>query len=457
MEYKELIKRKSQIDHNSGFEPLWIPDFLFDFQKYFLERAVLRGRSAMFADCGLGKTPMHLSWAENVIRKTNGNVLVLTPLAVGAQTEAEARKFGIDAKQSRDGKVNRGITITNYERLHYFRESDFVGIVGDESSAIKAFDGKRRKQVTRFMSKIPYRLLCTATAAPNDYIELGTASEALGILSQSEMISQFFKSADNQRHSLFREGDYWSKPKWQFRAHSEIPFWRWVSSWSTAARRPSDVGFENGKFDLPELKINQHVVKNVKLLQGELFPVVATTLNQQREERKMTIKERCEKVAELVDGDKSAVAWCQYNPEGELLEKIIPGAVEVAGRHSDEEKEERLIAFSNGEIRVLITKPKIGAWGLNWQHCGHQTFFPSHSYEQYYQGVRRSWRFGRNEPVTIDIVTTQGEAGVTANLERKQKRADEMFENLVGEVNNATALMHETEKHTKEMELPSWL
>lgn len=456
MDYADFIHRKSQLGGQSGFDPVYMPDFLFDFQRSLVEWATRKGRAAIFADCGLGKTPMQLVWAENVCRKTDGRVLILTPLAVSAQTVREGQKFGIDAQQSRDGKVMPRITVTNYERIHYFNPDDFDGIVLDESSAIKAFDGKRRKQITRFMSKTEYRLLCTATAAPNDYIELGTSSEALGTMTQSDMLGMFFRSSDNARHSLFKEGDFWNRAKWFFKPHAELAFWRWVCSWARAVRRPSDMGFEDARFVLPPLVINQHIIKYLDPLCGELFARVAVTLKEQREERKKTMTERCEKVAALVAHNDPVIVWCQYNEEGDILEKLIPGAVQVAGCNTDEEKENRLEGFALRKFRVLVSKPKIGAWGMNYQHCGHHTFFPSHSFEQYYQAVRRSWRFGREGPMRVDIVTTEGEAGVTANLQKKQDKADKMFSALVSEMNNAEK-KNTTDLHVNKMELPSWL
>lgn len=457
MNYTDFLKGKSQVTGMAGFDPIWIPDFLFDFQKHLVEWAVRKGRAAIFADTGLGKTPMQLVWAENVVRKTGKPVLIMTPLAVGQQTVREAEKFKIEAAISRDGKHGNGIVVTNYERLHYFEPDDFGGVVCDESSAIKAFDGKRRKQVTRFLSTQKYRLLCTATAAPNDFIELGTAAEALGEMSQSEMLSMFFKASDNMRHSLFKEGDFWNRAKWFFRPHAAQSFWRWVCSWARACRRPSDLGdFDDSRFKLPPLEVTQTVVNHDWRPPGELFVRVARTLKEQRIERKMTMTERCEKVAAMVDHKRPVVVWCQYNQEGDLLEKMIPGAVQVAGCNSDDEKEERLAGFSTGAFRVLVTKPKIASWGLNWQNCSHQTFFPSHSFEQYYQAVRRSYRFGQKNKVRIDIVTTEGEAGVTDNLHKKQRKADEMFSALVREMHNHTGIIR-TENHTKERTLPSWL
>lgn len=456
MGYHEFLRGKSQLAGMDGFAPLVMPDFLFDFQQALTEWAIRKGRSAIFADCGLGKTACQLVWADNVRRKTNKPVLIVTPLAVSAQTCEEGEKFGIEARVSREGAVHPGITVTNYERLHYFDADKFGGVVCDESSAIKAFDGKRRKQVTRFLSKHRYRLLCTATAAPNDYIELGTSSEALGEMTQSEMLDTFFRSSDKKRHSLFKEGDFWNRAKYFFRAHSEQPFWRWVCSWSRAIRKPSDLGFDDTRFVLPELIINQHVVPTTFRFPGELFVRIAATLAEQREERKRTIRERCDMVRQLVDHNEPAVVWCQYNEEGDILEKIIPGAVQVAGCTPEEEKEKHFLDFTHGRSRVLVTKPKIGAWGLNWQHCGHQVFFPSHSAEQVYQATRRSLRFGRIGPVNVDIVATEGEAGVMDNLKAKQAKADAMFIALVAEMNNAMKV-ELADIYTQKAEVPAWL
>src|SRR5437870_1698994 len=453
--YQEFLKRKSQSDLYSGFDPVWMPDFLFDFQQSLVDWSIRKGKAALFEDCGLGKSPQALVWCENIIRKTNKPALILAPLAVSSQFVREAEKFNIDCKRSQDGTVHSNITVTNYQRLHYFNPDDFAGIVCDESSALKAFDGKTRKQVTRFLSKVPYRLLGTATAAPNDFIELGTSSEALGELTQSEMLSTFFKSSDNMRHSLFREGDFWNRVKWFFRPHSETPFWRWVCSWARALRKPSDIGFDDARFILPELIINQHIVGADFCFPGELYPRIARTLKEQRVERKRTMIERCEKVAELVNHGESAVVWCQYNEEGDILERLRPDAIQVAGQDSDDLKESRLVDFSIRRERGLLMKPKIGAFGLNWQHCGHQVYFPSHSFEQWYQGIRRSLRFGRVGPVRVDIVTTEGEAGVTANLQNKAVKAEQMFQALVAEMNRGTKMVIPN-LHVNQMEAPVW-
>jgi hypothetical protein len=453
--YTDFLKRKSQSGVQAGFEPLHLPEWLFDFQSHLDDWALRQGRAAIFADCGLGKTPMQLVWAENVVCKTDKPVLIITPLAVAAQTVREAEKFGIDAKLSRDGTVHP-ITVTNYERLHYFNPEDFSGAVADESSAIKAFDGKLRKQVVRFFSKLPYRLLCTATPSPNDFIELGTQSECLGIMSQSEMLGYFFRQTENMRHTLFREGDFWNRTKWTFKPHSEQPFWRWVASWARAVCSPADLGFDGARFVLPPLEYVSHTVAVPYIPRGELYHRPAVTLQEQKEERKRTIPQRCEKVIELVDHDRPAIAWCHYNAEGEFLGKHIKDAVEVAGHHSDDFKEAALNDFAMGNIRVLVSKPKIACWGMNYQHCGDIVTFPSFSFEQLYQAIRRCYRYGRVGKVTAHIVASEGESRVIAGLSGKQQQAERMFEQLVRYMNDAIAMSSE-DRHVMPLALPSWL
>src|ERR1700682_2990480 len=464
--YQDFLERKAQLGSASGFKPLWIPDFLFDFQKYLVEWSILKGRNAVFADCGLGKTPMQLVWADNVVRHTNKPVLILTPLAVSAQTLQESEKFFIEARRSSDGKFSAGAKtiVTNYERLHHFDWQDFSGCVCDESSILKSFDGVRRKEITEFMRKLPYRLLCTATAAPNDYIELGTSSEALGELGHMDMLTRFFKNEQGNaiKTKVYRQGirDFAKlaeNAKWRFKGHEEIPFWRWVCSWARAVRRPSDLGFADDAFVLPPLIETQHQVDAQTTAPGYLFSMPAVGLHEQREERRRTIRERCEKVASLVsDTGEPALIWCHLNVEADLLEKIIPHAQQVSGCDSDESKEEKFLAFANGDLRVLVTKPKIGAWGLNFQHCAHTVSFPSHSFEQYNQGVRRCWRFGQKRTVRSDNVTPEGEKSVLENLQKKSKAADAMFSNLVEEMNRALRIDRGVE-YPKDTEVPSWL
>jgi len=452
-DFQEFISNKTHLANNYGFDPVYMPDMLFPFQAAIVEWATRKGRAAIFADCGLGKTFMQLTWAENVARKTGGRVLVLTPLAVAFQTVKEGEKIGVEVIHRREGlQTGDRIVVTNYERLHHFNPDDFDGVVCDESSILKNFDGETRKAVTDFMRKRPYRLLCTATAAPNDYIELGTSSEALGELGSQDMLNRFFK-----REKIFVKLYNAGGQGWEMRPHARNDFWRWVVSWARALRTPSDIGFEDNGFKLPPLKVNSHTVKASKPRDGMLFDIPAIGLDEQRADLRNTIGERCEMAAHLVNAHKRpAVAWCNLNEEGHRLTKLINGAVEVSGSDPEERKEEVFTGFVKGDIRVLVTKPTIGGFGLNLQHCAHETFFPSHSYEQYYQAVRRCWRFGQKRPVTVDMITTDGQENVLANLQRKADNADKMFQQLVGFMNDSMTIKKAND-HTTQMEIPSWL
>jgi hypothetical protein len=437
IDYNRFLDAKRQLDGNHGFDPLWMPAFPYDFQQDLICWALKKGRAAIFADCGLGKTPISLVWAENVVRETNKPVLILAPIAVSHQFVREGEKFDID--------------VANYERMHYFDPEKFGGVVCDESSCIKHMKSKRKAQVVEFLRTRPYRLLCTATAAPNDYFELGTSSEALGYLGYQDMLTRFFKE-DSKKDYLG-----WGRKTYRFRGHAEPPFWRWVCSWARSCRRPSDLGYEDGPFVLPPLEMNEHNLECNKPREGMLFAVPAKTMQEQRDERRTTLRGRCEAVAELVSAhDGATVSWCHLNAEGDLLEKIVPDALQVKGSMSDDQKEERLLAFQSGELKRLVTKPKIGAWGLNWPHCHHITTFPSHSFEAHYQSIRRCWRFGQQHPVAVHLVTTEGEIGVLRNLQRKAEQCGRMFDSLVAHMNDAMHIYRGNNHQAKE-ELPSWL
>jgi hypothetical protein len=456
MTYREFLEGKRDYGAERGFEPIEVPGFLFPFQRSLVEWAVRKGRAAIFSACGTGKTPMQLAWADNVVRHTNKPVLILTPLAVSSQTVREAVKFGFDAAQSRDGQYAKPIVVTNYEKLRHFSPSDFGGVVCDESGCLKDFKSKTRAEITEFMRTIPYRLLCTATPAPNDYPELGTSAECIGEMGYQDMLTMFFRKEKKTDKSGDGHHAWARQNKWILKGHAEEAFWRWICSWARALRRPSDLGFPDEGYILPGLEIREHVVEARTRRPGFLFDIPAKTLADQREERRRTIRERCELVAELISHTRPAVVWCHLNPEGDLLAEMIPDSIQVSGKDSDELKEMAFEGFVRGDVRVMITKPVIGAWGLNWQHCAHQTFFIAHSYEQYHQGVHRSHRFGQKEVVKVDIVASEGEAGVIANLQRKSEQADAMFERLV-------MLMHDqlsidrSDPFTKEEILPSWL
>lgn len=462
MSYNEFLNAKTQLASQGGFEPTLLPDHLFEFQRELVEWSVRHGRAAIFADCGLGKTAMELAWAQNVTAHTGKPVLLLTPLAVGFQIIAEADKFAADAAISRDGTVTAPVTVTNYEQLEKFDPNDYAGVVCDESSAIKAFDGQRRLIVTEFMRKTPYRLLGTATAAPNDFIELGTSSEALGHLGHLDMLNRFFKNDNNtsdMKSQRNRDGKWLrsSSGGWRFKGHAVEPFWRWVSSWARAIRRPSDYGYDDAGFILPELIERITVVDTPEYEDPDaLFPTEAVGLADERRELRETIRERCEAAAAKVDHNEPAVVWVHLNEESKLAARLIPDSVEVSGSDSPEDKEAKLAAFTRGDVRVLVTKPKIGAWGLNWQHCAHMTFFPSHSYEQYYQAVRRSYRFGQSRPVVVDVITTEGGRRALDSLQRKAVQADQMFAALIEHMQHALRIERSNE-YTQQMEVPSWL
>jgi len=435
MNYKEFLERKQHMIGEFGFEPNYIPDMAFDFQREIITRAVKKGRIAVFADTGLGKTLIQLSIAKNIVNHTNKKVLILTPLAVAFQFIIEAKKMGIDGiEYSKDGKHESNIVICNYERLHYFNSEDFIGVVLDESSILKNFDGKIKNQITSFVKKLPYRFLSTATPSPNDFIELGTSSEALGYMGYTDMLGKFFKNNNNSidpKHA----GE-----KWYLKPHAEKSFFAWVNQWAIMVKMPSDLGFSDEKYILPELNIDIHTIKNKSLLevngQIEMFNRPAKGFNEVRTEVKQTIKERCEKAVELAKG-KTSVYWCNRNEESKLLKELDSEAVEIIGSQSMEKKEQILLDFAQGKIKRIITKAKITGMGLNWQHCNHSVFFPTYSYEQYYQAIRRFWRFGQDNDVNIDIVISDGQTRVLEALQKKTEKAKQLHINLTNNVNES--------------------
>lgn len=457
MGYAEFLDSKAQLYGKFGFKPTFMPDKAMDFQQHLIDWSLYKGRAAIFADCGLGKTLIQLAWAENVVRETNKPVLILTPLAVANQTVREGEKFGMEVDRVSDGNISSSkakIIVTNYERLHHFDDTQFAGCVCDESSILKNVKGKHKAQIIEFMRKQKYRLLCTATAAPNDYMELGNSSECLGDLGYMDMLSKYFKNEQGSLHAVrsWKEGG-----KWRFRGHAEHDFWRWVCSWARAMRKPSDLGFSDDGYVLPELIMSETIVTAMQHNPDYLFALPAYNMEEQRDEQRRSIKERCEAAAEfLSDATTPSVSWCHLNEESAMLRRLIPGSVELKGGDSDERKEEVLDAFQRGEIANLVTKPKIAGFGLNWQHCAWHSFFPSHSFEQFYQAIRRSWRFGQVNDVHVGIISSDGNAGVLANMKRKAINADKLFEQLVQLMNDELAF-ERINKFTTKQEIPSWL
>ena len=436
MNYKEFIKNKKHLLGSFGFEPNYIPDMAFDFQREIITKACLKGRMAIFADTGLGKTLIQLSLAKNVINHTNKKVLILTPLAVAFQFILEAEKMGIDdIEYSKDGKHTKKIVICNYERLHYFNSEDFVCVVLDESSILKNFDGKIKNQITSFVKKLPYRFLSTATPSPNDFIELGTSSEALGYMGYMDMLSKFFKNNQNDTGGRRNVGN-----KFYLKPHAENDFFSWVNQWAIMVKMPSDIGFSDEKYILPQLITKNHIVENQSLIdvdgQVQMFTPIAKTMTEVRHEQKETELLRCKKAVELAKG-KTSVYWCNTNNESAILKELDSEAVEIIGSQSIDKKEKILLDFANGDIKRIITKAKITGMGLNWQHCNHSVFFPTWSYEQYYQAIRRFWRFGQKNNVNIDIVISDGQTRVIETLKRKTENAQILYRNLINNVNGS--------------------
>lgn len=433
MEYEEFINSKKHTSGKYGFSPIWMPEKIFDFQEHIINKALEKGRIGIFADTGLGKTRMLLSIANNIILKTNKKVLILTPLAVAFQFIDEANEINIDdIEYSKDGKHTKKIVICNYERLHLFDSKDFEAVLLDESSILKNFNGQIKNQITSFIKKVNYRFLTTATPSPNDFIELGTSSEALGYMGYMDMLGKFFKNNQNSVDLNNRNiGE-----KFYLKPHAEKDFFQWVNSWSIMVKKPSDIGFSDERYKLPKLITNNHIVKHDNhISMGSLFPVEAKTMTEIRTEQKATEYERCVKAIELSKG-KTSVYWCNTNNESKILKTNDSEAIEIIGSQSIEKKEEILKAFADGEIKRLITKAKMTGMGLNWQHCNHSVFFPTWSYEQYYQAIRRFWRFGQKNDVNIDLVLSEGMTRVMEALEQKTKKSQELYQNLVNNVND---------------------
>jgi hypothetical protein len=433
--YQDFLRRKVHSTGDFGFDPVWMPESAFDFQEHIIEKAVRKGRIGMFADTGLGKTLMQVAIAENIIRQTNKRVLILTPLAVAFQFIDEAARIGVDdIAHSKGGEISKKITVCNYERLHLLNPDDFVCVMLDESSILKNFAGKTRDQIVAFIKRVPYRFLSTATPSPNDFIELGNSSEALGYMGYMDMLTKFFKSNQNSVDSNNRNiGE-----KFYLKPHAERDFFAWVNQWSVMVKKPSDLGFTDKGYELPALHVKKHMVNNSKTWcmdgQDSLFAMPAATMTEVREEQKLTVKERCERAVQLAEG-KTSVYWCNLNEESELLASLDKDAVEIIGGMSIDKKEEILVAFARGEITRLITKARMTSMGLNWQHCKHTVFFPTWSYEQYYQAIRRFWRFGQKSEVTCDMVISEGQERVLEALEQKTQKAIELYGNLVAAAN----------------------
>lgn len=425
MSYTDFLARKAVSDPMTGLIDLPdLPDCLFPHQRDIVNWSLRRGRAALFAGTGLGKSLMELAWAQAVTQVTGRDILHLAPLAVSAQMAREADKFGIPARiVSSQADCGPGTNITNYQKLDHFDLSRFGGIILDESSILKSTDGHYRTRLIEASQSIPFRLAATATPAPNDFMELGNHAEFLGIMSYTDMLATFFTH------------DGGDTQKWRLKGHAENEFWRWMASWAVMLRKPSDLGYSDKGYDLPPLKFVQHMVAadyapNAET--GFLFPMQAATLQERIAARRSTVEDRCKVAAEITPADRPFVWWCNLNSESEMLAKAIPGAIETKGSDSDEVKERKLRDFSEGRIRVLVTKPGVAGFGMNWQHCADTGFVGlNDSFEQFYQAVRRFWRFGQTKPVTAHIIASELEGATVANIKRKEADADRMAAAMV--------------------------
>ena len=421
MKYEEFLQSKMISTESVGFEPEELNPMLFPFQRDIVRWAVRKGRAAIFADCGLGKSPMQLDWAKQICERTGGDVLILAPLAVSKQTIREGKKFGVEVHSCRSGdEVKPGINITNYEMLHKFEPQQFAGIVLDESSILKSYGGKYRQDITEFAASINFRLACTATPAPNDLIEIINHAEFLEVMRGKEIIALYFAQDGNTTH------------KWRLKGHAKKGFWKWVTTWCVALRKPSDLGYEDGDFILPSLTIHEHITE-AKAPEGHLFVVEAQTLDERRKARRASVEERVQQAADIANSDNEQwLVWCDLNYESSMLTKAISGAVEVKGSDDRDHKESSMLGFSDGSVRVLVTKPSIAGHGMNWQNCHRMIFVGlSDSFEQYYQAVRRCWRFGQTQPVQVHVILSEAEGAVKANIQRKESEARIMFDEIV--------------------------
>ncbi len=431
-DYSAFIATKRLAVPSAGLET--VPSLaagLYPFQRDLVAWALRRGRAAIFADCGLGKTLMQLAWADAVARDQDRPVLILAPLAVAAQTAREGAKFGISVTTCRSGDdVRPGINIANYEMLHAFDTEAFAGVVLDESSILKSYDGKTRTAIIEGFARTPFRLACTATPAPNDHMELGNHAEFLGVMSRVEMLATFF---------VHDGGD---TSKWRIKGHAETPFWSWVCSWACMVKQPSNLGYSDDGFVLPALRMHEHTVKvdhsGAAQSVGTLFKMEAVTLEEQRGARRESLAARVAACAELVNAsDEQWIVWCELNAEGDALEKAINGAVQVSGSDSNEFKESSVLGFADGRIRVLVSKVSIFGFGLNLQHCSSMAFVGlSHSYEQWYQAVRRCWRFGQKREVNCHVVISELEGRVVASIQRKEADAEKMAREMVANMSD---------------------
>ena len=423
MDYELFVASKRRAEVATGHQPGDLNEHLFDFQHAIVSWSVRRGRAAVFADTGLGKTLMQLSWADEVASHTGGKVLILAPLAVSEQTIDQGRTFGIDVRRVPNGGSpdSTGVWITNYERMESIDFTVLHGLVLDESSILKAHDGKTRQRIIDAAQGVPYRLSCTATPSPNDFEELGNQCEFLGVMSRTEMLATYFVN------------DTGDTGTWRLKGWGASKFWEWMGTWAVVLRNPSDIGFDGSKYILPMPQYIEHVVKT-DVIGDELFSRPAMGLAERRKAQRDSIEARCKALADVVNAESTEpwLIWCHLNDEAELLQSLIPGSVNVQGSDTAEYKAKQMLSFSNGELRVLISKPKICGFGMNWQHCARMAFVGlDDSFEKFYQAVRRCYRFGQKRHVQVHLFTAENEGQILENLKRKEKQHHQMSENMI--------------------------
>jgi hypothetical protein len=454
-DYERFIKNKLAVDVPSGFDCDIPVGPLFDFQAACVKWALKRGRAALFLDTGLGKTLCQATWAQKVVERTGGNVIIAAPLCVAQQTVEESAKFGIEVRYCRDGgDVQPGITITNYEMLSHFDLDAFAGVVLDESSILKSHASKTREQIVTAFRRTPYKLSCTATPSPNDYVELGNQADFLGVMSAQEMLATFFTH------------DGGDTSKWRLKGHGKTRFWEWMASWAICIRNPADLGFDGSRYELPSLNIIEHTVSGGDLMEGQLFAVVAQSLTERRNAKRSSMADRIALAAQIAnDASGPVIVWCHLNDESTALAAAIPDAVEVTGSMTMDQKSGNVLAFTHGARRALVSKPSICGAGMNWQHCDTMIFAGMNdSFEELYQAIRRCWRFGQKRPVNVHIITAETEGAVKANIDRKQRQANEMAGEMVAHMRQITRRQiegarsnTETYSPTIQIALPDWI
>lgn len=456
--YRDFLARKAITDPLTGIDaPDELPEILKPHQRDITKWALRRGRAAIFAGTGLGKTLMELTWADHVMRHTGKPVLIFAPLAVSVQHIREAKKFGLSANIVNDQSMVIGQSaVTNYQKIEHFDLSQFGGVVLDESSILKNTEGKFRTRLIEECADIPFRLAATATPAPNDFMELGNHAEFLGVMSQTDMLASFFTHDGGETQ------------KWRLKGHAEDEFWKWMASWSVMLRKPSDLGYPDEGYELPPLIQHQHNV-GVKyapsMETGFLFPMEANTMGERLAARRDSVEDRVALAAQLTPTDRPFVWWCNLNSESEAITKAIPGAVEVRGSDKDADKERKLNDFSEGRIRVLVTKPSIAGFGMNWQHCADTGFVGlSDSFEQIYQAIRRFWRFGQTNQVNVHFIVAETEGAVVSNIKRKEADAEKMADAMVRHMADLSAanirgMTRDTPNYAPKqtMKIPTWI